>query len=235
MTAETKRPRGVIVFDMDGTLVDDMKEIGATAAKVMHEAFGIPVEEAMAMYYATTGMPFERQLLELFPEKPREQLHRVALHFHEVKVMEVYSKVKLFPEIPQVLKALVRAGWVLVVATGAEREVAELILEREGIAFLLDGVMGAGQGTKDLHIQEYKKRWTGVPFVLVGDSRFDIEVAKRFPELVVVGRACRLPGWVITPQDMLKLGAAWSEYTLEGLPAALEKLAPAGVVGTPVS
>ncbi len=107
------------MFDLDGTLVDDMREIGDTAARVMHEAFGTPLPEAHAMYYASTGMPFERQLLELYPESSREQIHRVALHFHEVKITEAYSKVKLFPEVPLMLKSLVRTGWTLVVATGA--------------------------------------------------------------------------------------------------------------------
>ena len=183
------------------------------------------------MYYASTGMPFERQLLELYPESSREQIHRVALHFHEVKIAEAYSKVKLFPEVPLMLKSLVRTGWTLVVATGAEREMADLILEREGIGFLIDDVMGAGQGTKDVHLEAYRQRWPGVPFVLVGDSRFDMEIAKRFPGIIVVGRACRLPGWVMTPQDLMRLGAAWADYSLEDLPKVLDRLSPAGLEG----
>ncbi len=226
VSEKSKAPRGIIVFDLDGTLVDDMREIGDTAAQVMHEAFGTPLTEAHAMYYASTGMPFERQLLELYPDSSREQIHRVALHFHEIKITDAYSKVHLFPEVPLLLKDLVRAGWTLVVATGAEREMATLVLEREGVAFLFDDVMGAGQGTKDVHVTEYRQRWPGIPFVLVGDSRFDMEIAKRFPGMIIVGRACRLPGWIMTPQDMTKLGAAWADYSLEELPKVLDRLSP---------
>lgn len=225
------KPRGVVVFDLDGTLIDDMEPIARCAAAVIHEAFGTPVEKAMVEYFSTTGKPFDRQLMELYPDKSPAALKRVAMHFHEVKVKEAYARAKIFPEVPILLKTLVKAGWVLVVATGAEKPMAELILEREGIAFLIDDVMGAQQGTKDHHLRAYMERWPGVPHVLVGDSKFDMEVAREVPGLIVVGRACHFPGWVLTPADLRRLGATWADYSLEPLPGVLGRIAPPVVEG----
>ena len=101
---------------------------------------------------------------------------------------------------------------------------ADLVLEREGLRFWFEEVLGSGEGTKREHLSEYRRRYPGVPMFLVGDSRFDMEAALSVPGVTPVARASRLPGWTLTPADLARWGAAWSEYTLSELPAALTKL-----------
>ncbi|HEV2449595.1 MAG TPA: HAD family hydrolase [Thermoplasmata archaeon] len=220
--------RGVVVFDLDGTILDDMSPISHVAAAVLHEAFGTPEEEGRLHYLATTGMPFEAQLAQLFPEAPPELRAQTARKFHQRKIQEAYAHASVFPEMPRVLKQLDRAGWTLAISTGAEREMGELLLEREGLRIWFESVLGSGQGTKREHLLEYQRRYPGAPVYLVGDSRFDMEAARDTPGVVAIGRACQLHGWTLSPEDLRRWGAAYADYSLAQLPETLDRLAVTG-------
>ncbi|MGI0151349.1 MAG: HAD hydrolase-like protein, partial [Thermoplasmata archaeon] len=205
--------RGVVVFDLDGTLLDDMEAISDVAADVLHRAFRTPPAEGRRQYLATTGMPFEAQLAQLYPKTPESERIWAARIFHERKAREAYARAHLFPEIPGMVKRLDRAGWTLVVSTGAEREVAELLLEREGIRIWFEGVLGSAQGTKRDHLAEYRRRYSEPPLVLVGDSRFDLE-SSQFAGVPMFARTTRLPGWTVGEKDFRGWGAAWAGASL---------------------
>jgi phosphoglycolate phosphatase-like HAD superfamily hydrolase len=214
----------VVVFDLDGTILDDLNHISEVAADVMSTAFGTPSDEARIHYLATTGLPFEAQLSQLYPDVPAAERHRVALLFHQRKAKEAYGTAHPFPEIPRVLKRLSQDHWTLVISTGAEKEIADLLLEREGIRYWFDAVLGAGQGTKREHLTEYRRRFPEVPVFLVGDSRFDMEAASSVPGVTALGRASSLPGWALAPKDLQQWGAVWADHSLAHLPEAVEKL-----------
>ncbi len=216
--------RGVVVFDLDGTLLDDLGPISRVAAEVMAQAFGTPTEEARVHYLATTGMPFEAQLSQLYPDAPSALRAATARTFHQRKVSEAYAAAKPFPEVPKLLKRLAQERWTLAISTGAETEMAELILEREGLRYWFDEVLGSGDGTKREHLVEYRRRFPDAAVFLVGDSRFDMEAAQSVPGTVPLGRASRLRDWNLTPTDLAKWGAAWADYSLAELPDALARL-----------
>lgn len=226
---ESVEPRevkvGLVVFDVDGTILDSIGLISQLAGDVLHKAFGTPPEEGRIHYLATTGMPFEAQLAQLYPEAPPDLRAEVARDFHHRKVQEAYAHAEPFPEVPRVLKRLDQDGWTLVVSTGAEREMAELMLEREGLRFWFEEVLGSAQGTKREHLIEYRRRYPRAATFLVGDSRFDMEAASGSPGVRAVGRASRLPGWTLSPQDLKKWGAVWADYSLAELPSVLPRLA----------
>jgi phosphoglycolate phosphatase-like HAD superfamily hydrolase len=228
VVAPSRVERGVIVFDLDGTLIDDLGLISHVAADALFRAFGTPPEEGRVHYLATTGMPFEAQLSQLYPQVPADQRNAVARIFHERKVKEAYTEATVFPDVPRMIRRLGREGWTLVVSTGAEREMADLVMEREGIRFWFEGILGSGQGTKREHLKEYRRRYPGVPIVLVGDSRFDMEAAAGEPGVVAIGRASSLHGWTLTPDDLKRWGARWADYSLSEFPDVLPGLlAPA--------
>jgi phosphoglycolate phosphatase-like HAD superfamily hydrolase len=223
--APRKVERGVVIFDLDGTILDDLDKISHVAAEVMAQAFGTPEEEARIHYLATTGMPFEAQLAQLYPEAPAALRATTARTFHQRKVREAYARAKPFPEIPKLLKRLATERWTLSISTGAETEMADLLLEREGLRYWFEDVLGSGSGTKREHLLEYRRRFPDVPLFLVGDSRFDMEAAQSVPGVVPLGRASRLAGWTLTPRDLVQWGAAWADYSLTRLPQALERAA----------
>ncbi len=216
--------RGVVVFDLDGTLLDDLELIGDVAASVLHEAFGTPEEEGRVHYFATTGMPFEAQLAQLYPTAPAPLRAATARTFHQRKVTEAYARAHPFPEIPKLLKRLGQERWTLAVSTGAETEMAEILLEREGLRYWFDEVLGSAQGTKREHLHEYRRRYPGVPIFLVGDSRFDMEATLAVEGVRAIARASRVRGWTLTPSDLEQWGAAWADYGLGELPAVLARL-----------
>ncbi len=216
--------RGVVLFDLDGTLLDDLGLIAEVAADVLHGSFGIPADEARVHYLATTGMPFEGQLAQLFPEAPPALRAEAARTFHERKVKEAYARAEPFPEVPRVLKELANDRWNLAVTTGSETEMAELLLEREGLRYWFDDLLGSREGTKREHLAEYRRRYGAVPFFLVGDSRFDMEAASSVEGVIPLGRASTVHGWTLTPQDLRRWGAAWAAFSLSELPAVVDRL-----------
>ncbi|MCI4364803.1 MAG: HAD hydrolase-like protein [Thermoplasmata archaeon] len=216
--------RGVVVFDLDGTLLDDLWLISSVAADLLAKAFGTPAEEARVHYFATTGMPFEAQLSQLYPDAPPELRASTARTFHQRKVTEAYAKAKPFPEVPKLLKRLDREGWTMVVSTGAETEMADLILEREGLRYWFEEVLGSADGTKREHLSEYRRRYPKAPLFMVGDSRFDMEAADSVPGVTALGRASSIRAWTLTPADLAQWGAVWADYSLTSLPEELERL-----------
>jgi phosphoglycolate phosphatase-like HAD superfamily hydrolase len=223
--APRKVERGVVVFDLDGTILDDLGRISEVAADVIATAFGTPAAEARLHYLATTGMPFEAQLAQLYPTAPATLRAASARTFHQRKVAEAYAKAKPFPEVPKLMKRLGSEGWTLTVSTGAETEMADLLLEREGLRFWFEDVLGSGEGTKREHLAEYRRRFPDVPMFLVGDSRFDMEAAGSVPGVIPVARASKLRDWTLSPLDLKKWGARWADYSLTELPGALARLA----------
>ena len=222
--APVRPARGVVLFDLDGTLLDDLVLISEVAANVLERAFGTPSEEARLHYLATTGMPFEAQLAQLYPDAPAAVREVAARTFHQRKVTEAYARAKPFPEVPKLLKTLASARWNLAVTTGGETEMAELLLEREGLRYWFDDVLGSGDGTKREHLAEYRRRYGEAAMFLVGDSRFDMEAALEVPGVVPLGRASTLPGWTLTPRDLRRWGAAWAGFSLAPLPGVLDRL-----------
>ncbi|HYB79030.1 MAG TPA: HAD hydrolase-like protein [Thermoplasmata archaeon] len=215
--------RGVVVFDLDGTVLDDLGLIADVAASVMGQTFGTAEAEARVHYLATTGMPFEAQLAQLYPQAPAALRAGAARTFHQRKVTEAYAHARPFPEVPRLLKTLHQERWTLVIATGSETEMADLLLERVGLRYWFDEVLGSGDGTKREHLAEYRRRYPDAPMFLVGDSRFDMEAALSAPKVTPVARASRFPGWSLTPADLRRWGAVWAAYDLSELPSALEK------------
>lgn len=72
----------VLVFDLDGTLVPTMEDYADRAAQLMEESFGTPFSQARRSYFATSGLPFEKQLRQLYPEHETDP---VAQRFEDWK------------------------------------------------------------------------------------------------------------------------------------------------------
>lgn len=214
----------MVVFDLDGTILDDLSLISHVASDVLNKAFGTPPEEGRIHYLATTGMPFEAQLAQLYPEAPAALRASTARTFHQRKIAEAYAHAGPFPEIPKLLKRIDQERWTMVISTGAEAEMADLMLEREGLRYWFEDVLGSKDGTKREHLAEYRRRYPEVPLFLVGDSRFDMEAGSGVPGVVPVARASSLHGWGLTPEDLRRWGAAWADYSLARLPEALASL-----------
>src|SRR4029079_17301195 len=61
----------VLLCDLDGTLIDSMPTLAEIATDVMEEVFGTPRVLGRELYLATCGIPFAKQLEEIYPGDPR--------------------------------------------------------------------------------------------------------------------------------------------------------------------
>src|SRR3954466_12509150 len=60
-----------LLCDLDGTLIDSMPTLADLATVVMESRYGMPRVLAKELYLATWGLPFVKQLEEIFPGDPR--------------------------------------------------------------------------------------------------------------------------------------------------------------------
>ena len=61
----------VLLCDLDGTLIDSMPTLADLATEVMESTHGTPRILARELYLATCGLPFVKQLEEIYPGDPR--------------------------------------------------------------------------------------------------------------------------------------------------------------------
>ena len=61
----------VLLCDLDGTLIDSMPTLADLATEVMEAVYGTPRILARELYLATCGLPFVKQLEEIFPGDAR--------------------------------------------------------------------------------------------------------------------------------------------------------------------
>jgi phosphoglycolate phosphatase-like HAD superfamily hydrolase len=73
----------LLVFDLDGTLVDTMGDYGDKAAHLMHTAYSTDILQARDDYFRTSGLPFHQQLKLLYPNESTTEA--VAQEFEDWK------------------------------------------------------------------------------------------------------------------------------------------------------
>jgi len=52
---------GLLIFDMDGTLIDSMELHAQVFSQILYERFDIPVEVSKTEYLKTAGKPLDEQ------------------------------------------------------------------------------------------------------------------------------------------------------------------------------
>jgi phosphoglycolate phosphatase len=165
----------VILFDLDGTLVDTMGAFADIAADVMAGRYGLSRRNARQLYLQTSGVPFCRQLEVIFgvhPENPA-----AALEF-ETRKHDVAAAARLDPATEAALKALRDKGIKLVVSSNGMQEHVDAFAERTGLFDLALGFDGyEGKGEPHVRAVEEKLGVARDALLFVGDSLRDGEIA----------------------------------------------------------
>ncbi len=167
----------LIVFDLDGTLVDTMEAYAEKASELIERFYGVPRERAKRMYLETSGMPFLYQLNEMFPEKFIDNV-RVARMFENWKKI-AFVGVRVDSNVREFLKELKEEGYILAVSSNNVQELVEKFVK--GCPF--DYVLGwdwANFTKGEPHFYALE-RSSGIPrkeFLFVGDSERDRKVAE---------------------------------------------------------
>jgi phosphoglycolate phosphatase len=169
----------LIVFDLDGTLIDGYAAIGDALAYAMTR-LGLAApgpKEVRSM----VGHGLESLLEQAAgPERVAEGVRLFRTRYPEVAV----SKSELLPGVPEVLSVLEARGYALVLASNKPPDFSRLILEAKGIARHFRAIEGPGPSTPakpDPAMLRHAMREAQVAAdqaLVVGDMEVDSEFAR---------------------------------------------------------
>jgi phosphoglycolate phosphatase len=172
----------LIVFDLDGTLIDSQRDIG-DAVNAMLEEYGQPPLslEAVAAMVGEGASVLVRRACVAAGIRPRDALERfLALYDQRLTV-----HTRPYAGIPEALATLRAGGHALAVLTNKPQRATTTILDRLGLASAFSQAIGGdtAAGRKPdpaglLQIVAAAGAAIGST-VLVGDSPVDLETARR--------------------------------------------------------
>ena len=202
----------VLLCDLDGTLVDSMPTLADLATDVMEETFGTPRILARELYLATCGLPFIKQLEEIFPRDPRNAGASVVF---EGRKPARCSAIGMPAETRRALERLRARG--VRIAVSSNNGIANVAQFASQAEFKFDLVLGFGDGLAkgkphldksarlfkvdrqemlfvgdSLHDGEIAER-EGVPFVGVAGTFSTERFTLRFPNVPVIRKFSALP------------------------------------------
>lgn len=179
MAADGSNAVRVLVFDLDGTLVPTMDDYADHAAGLMVDAFGTPFADARKSYFATSGLPFERQLRQLYPGQDTDP---VADRFEGWKDSYL-SGIAISPAIAALLADWRAEGFLIAISSNN----LECYVERLARDWPVDCALGyrapdavdPGFAKGEPHFRALEERF-GIPrsaFLFTGDSPNDAHIA----------------------------------------------------------
>ena len=211
--------RGLVVFDLDGTLLDGYAAIGDALAHAMTHFRLTPPSPATLRGMVGEGLD---RLLEkaVGPERAAEGLRIFRERYAGVAI----RLSDLLPDVPEVLDELAGGGWQMAVASNKPAVFSRQILEAKGVARHFFEIAGPDASTPPKPHPRMLLRIlgeAGVPAAeafVVGDMEIDAALAR--------GAGCRValvPGGSRSAQELAAVDADVLLGALRELPAWLEQ------------
>ncbi len=206
-----------ILFDLDGTLTDSGEGI-LNCAELALRHFHLPVPDRTAMR-VFVGPPLQDTFVKfgVAPEDTEEAVRVFRSRYLTVGKFEN----RVYDGIPEMLKALQKAGFRLFVATSKPESTAIEILEKFGLAPYFEKICGATfDGTRDAKeaVISYLKSLVSdlQNIIMVGDTAYDVlgAAAHSIPTIGVSWGYGKV-------KDMEKAGAFSIAHTPEALTSML--------------
>jgi phosphoglycolate phosphatase len=183
----------LIVFDLDGTLIDSARDI-ADATNAVIEEFGgqpLPLTEIVAMVGDGAAVLVRRALAAAqLDAVPEDALRRFLVQYDQ----RLTNHTRPYEGMAAVLAMLRAAGHSLAVLTNKPQHATIKILERLDLAAAFSDVVGgdtaAGRKPNPMGLQQIMARAnvTAEATVLVGDSPVDLRTTRRAGTRVCLAR-----------------------------------------------
>jgi phosphoglycolate phosphatase len=167
-----------LLCDLDGTLIDSMPVLADVATEVMEARYGTPRSLARELYLATCGLPFVKQLEEIFPGDPR---NADASAEFEARKPARCAAIRMPGETRRALERLRKMGVRIAVSSNNGIENVQAFARDAGFPF--DLVLGYGDGLAKgkPHLDAISRQFAAdrLEMLFVGDSLHDGEIAER--------------------------------------------------------
>ncbi len=184
----------LVLFDLDGTLVDTMQAYADVAADLISARHGLNREIARSRYLETSGLPFVKQI-DLIVGAGLKNAE--TEHLFEKQKLEATSDVRLPEDNREALQMLNNRGYLLAISSSNLQKNINEFVRREALGSIIHRALGwgiEGRGRKllralgfnlgeigkgDFHFDDFE-RVLKVPrkqMLFVGDSLKDAEIA----------------------------------------------------------
>ena len=240
-----------ILFDLDGTLTDSGEGIIKSVQYALKKGFAIDVENPEVLR-CFVGPPLKEQFMS-FANLTEEEGERAVEIYRERYIPTGIYENRVYPGIPELLEALKKENFTMAVASSKPENMCKEVLRHFGLLDYFTVVVGSeldGRRTGKSEVIEETLRRLGMSderdeVVLIGDTRFDAEGAKRAgigSVMVSYGYGSRedleaaWPDCIVDNAEELGnvlIGQARAEtMRLEGAPAAPVAAEPSGGFGS---
>jgi len=211
----------VLIFDLDGTLVDSMAAHARAFSHLINDKFSLDPEKAEKHYLETSGKPLSKQLLSFLEEKLDEE--EIATFENEFWDSVLEIPVTLFPDVVPALTFLKEMGGLLCVSSSCIPRVIEQKLKTSNIGGLFSLRLGTLPNSKTLqkgkgHFDIIRKFFSipRISFtqkaIFVGDSPYDMTIAKE-EGILAIGRLSRH----VNKRELIRTGADFLVNDLKDL------------------
>jgi len=174
----------VVIFDLDGTLVDSVDGIALAINRLLRSQRAAPLSRRESAALLGDGLEaFARRAFQLRGLTLKSaQLEQ----FLDNYLAHPLDGAKLYPGVEATLNLLAQTGGQLAVCTNKSEAPARLILDGQGILDRFEvvccGDTVTAQKPQPEHIAQTLLRggWQGLPAVMVGDNRVDVAAASAY-------------------------------------------------------
>jgi len=170
--------RGLVIFDVDGTLFDTAAAVVPAVADAFRR-FGLdpPLPERVCDFFGRPWSEFRAWVRSNERAERSDELLRVV---GELELRYVEEKGRLFDGVRELLATLAGEGRQLAVCSNGSESYVQRVLSAHGIEPVFDAVRcrAAGDDSKTRMLAELLRRLAGRPAVMVGDRGDDVEAAR---------------------------------------------------------
>lgn len=172
----------ILIFDWDGTLCDSTGKIVRCLESAAAEV-GMPVltEE---QYKNIIGLGLPEAVQTLYPEISAEQSAALRTSYSRIFLQEDKTPSPFYDGVEETLHQFRDAGYTLTIATGKSRKGLDRVLNEKALMGFFHGSRCADETEskphpKMLHELLSEFRFEAHEAVMVGDTEFDMEMARR--------------------------------------------------------